>query len=628
MTIVGTKIQLYKQDVTADLSGSKQQIRDSMQLERRESMQSKAVRDFVRYMERFRIVDDHSRNIFSLMADGQKLYALMQNALDRDPEKRASYLSRAVKPYLQLVDGDLRDDYTGYRLFDIWRYFRLTWSTPYRSIPGRNIFYLVRDAGQPNHPIMGIAALANCVIGLKSRDDRIGWTPDAIAERLREAKANSSATYKKTAWEIVELLQDYLEEGIAAISIDGITTRNAVEYPTAESIAEILLVAVAAAEDRNEYLRQEAIPESLDDLELETPEVLPRLGNDPYDRDSSKSLFRRKRAAKLARLLEAKMLLQSLNVFENAPSGLAHLLWNDAEWKTPFDKGRSALRTLLNANKEKKVGTSMMEIVVCGAVQPYSHLLGGKLVAMLLTSPQVVQDYQKKYGEMTSMIASQIAGHDVTRPAQLVYLGTTSLYVGEADKLKYLNGENAKIKPHSSSQYNRIKIPAEIVKRKGELCYDCIGLTEGFGVIHFSTETREALEELDIILHSAKRVNSIFGEGTSPRLRKIRQGISLLGLDDRFLVHGQARLIYGVNLAHNTERYLTAQDAEPDYIFPQRKPEDTGKKIAHYWIKRWLTSRINYPPALEALAKFTPRDGAVSSELRTEDAQTQLDLDV
>ena len=73
---------------------------------------------------------------------------------------------------------------------------------------------------------------------------------------------------------------------------------------------------------------------------------------------------------------------------------------------------------------------------------------------------------------------------------------------------------------------------------------------------------------------------------------------------------------------------MTAQDAEPDYIFPQKNPEGTRKKITNYWIKRWLTSRINYAPALEALANFTPRDGAVSSELRTDEAQTQLNLDV
>lgn len=627
MTVAGTKIQLYKQNVATDLSGTKQQIRDSMQLERRESMQSKAVRDFIRYMERIRIVDDHPRNILSLMADGQKLHAIMKNALARNQEDRIAYLSRTVKPYLQLVEGDERDEFTGYRLFDIWRYFRLTWSTPYRSIPGRNIFYLVRDAGQPNHPVMGIAALANCVIGLKSRDDRIGWTPDAIAERLREALTASSTAYKKLAWEIVDLLQRYLEQGIAAISIEGITTRNAVEYPTPESIEEIIQVAVSAAEERNAHLRQEAILEGLNDLELAAPELSPRMAADLYDRDSYKSLFRRKRAAKLARLLEAKLLLHHLDVFNNAPAGLPHLLWNDPDWKISFERGRSVLRTLLNANKESKVGTSMMEIVVCGGVQPYNHLLGGKLVSMLLTSPQVVRDYRERYGEMTSTIASQIAGYDVTRPAHLVYLGTTSLYVGEADKIKYLDGQNSQIKPHSSSQYNRIQIPAEIAKGQGEIRYECIGLTEGFGVVHFSAETREALEELDILLHNAKRVNSIFGEGTSPRLRKIRQGITLLGLNDRFLVHGQARLVYGINLAHNTERYLTGQDPEPDYVFPQKKPDETSKKIARYWIKRWLTSRINYAPALEAVANFVPRDGAVSNEVKSEDMQTKLDLD-
>ncbi len=627
MTIVGTKIQLSKQGVASDLDGTKQQIRESMQLERRESLQSKAVKDFIRSMERIRIVDDRPKNIFSLVADGQKLHTVMQQALEIDQEKRASFLSRKVKPYLQLVEGDRRDEFTNFRLFDIWRYFRLTWSTPYRSIPGRNIFYLVRDAGQPNHPIMGIAALANCVIGLKCRDDRIGWTPDAIAERLREASKINDLAYKKLAWETVELLKSYLDQGINAISLDGISTRNAVEHPTLESIQELLQIAALAAEERNEHLRQEAILEGEYDLELTEPEMPARVTVDLYDRDSSKSLFRRKRAAKLARLLEAKLLLQHLDVFNNAPTALPYLLWADSDWKIPFDKGRSALRTLLNANKESKVGTSMMEIVVCGGVQPYSYLLGGKLVSMLLASSQVVSDYSERYGEMTSTIASQIAGRDITRPARLVYLGTTSLYVGDADKSKYLGTQNNKIKPHSSSQYNRIQVPAEIVKGFGEVRYDCIGLTEGFGVIHFSSETREALEELDILLHNAKRVNSIFGEGTSPRLRKIRQGITLLGLDDRFLVHGQARLVYGINLAHNTERYLTGQDPEPNYIFRQRKSIDTSKKIANYWIKRWLTSRINHTPSLEKVANFVPRDGAISSELKAEDAQIRLDLD-
>lgn len=628
ITIAGTRIQLYQQIIETNTKETKQQVRDSMRLERLDSIQTKPVRDFIRYMERVRIVDDQPRSVLSLMADGQKLHSTLKNALVRNKQDRAAFLGRNIKPYLQLVDGDERDEFTGYRLYDIWRYFRLTWSTPNRSVPGRNIFYLVRDAGQPCHPVIGIAALANCVIGLKCRDDRIGWTPDAVAERMRQALTAGSTTYKKVAWEISDLLQTYVDQGIAGISLEGIATRNAVEYPTIETIKELENIALSAAEARYEHLRQEAILENTDELELVSSDAPVRVASDRYDRDSSKALFRRKRAGKLGRLLEAKLLLQQLNVFDNAPIGLGNLLWNDPSWKVPFEKGRSALRTVLNANKESKVGTSMMEIVVCGAVQPYNYLLGGKLVAMLLTSPQVVHDYEKRYGEQTSTIASQIAGYDITRPAHLAYLGTTSLYVGNSDKQKYLSAGRSSFKPSSSSQYNRIHIPAEVLKGDGELRYECIGLTEGFGVVHFSSETREALEELDILLHNARRVNSIFGEGTSPRMRKIRQGISLLGLDDSFLVHGQSRLVYGVSLIHNTERYLMGQDLVPNYIFPQKRPQEATKKIARYWISRWLTSRINYSPALEAVANFIPRQGAVSAELQLDSSQERLNLDV
>jgi hypothetical protein len=147
-------------------------------------------------------------------------------------------------------------------------------------------------------------------------------------------------------------------------------------------------------------------------------------------------------------------------------------------------------------------------------------------------------------------------------------------------------------------------------------------------VVHFSADTREALEELDVILHNAKRVNSMFGEGTSPRMRKIRQGISLLGLDDRFLVHGQSRLVYGINLAHNTERYLTGEDEAPDYIFSMKKPEVTTKKIVSYWIRRWLSSRLEHSPSLEAVASFTPKQVAVSREFKKSEEALPLNLGI
>jgi hypothetical protein len=276
----------------------------------------------------------------------------------------------------------------------------------------------------------------------------------------------------------------------------------------------------------------------------------------------------------------------------------------------------------------------MMEIVVCGAIAPYSYLLGGKLVAMLLASPEVVADYERRYGNQASTIASQVAGRDIKRAAHLVFLGTSSLYVDAGDTARYEAGKKkgfaTKSRFSSASQYNRIRIPASVAGggEKDEVRYECLGMTEGFGVVHFATDTREALEELDIIRFESKRVNSLFGEGTSPRLRKIRQGIGLLGLSDEFLIHGQKRLVYGINLAKNTERYLAGADSEPQFFIPLTEPKRATEKIGQYWVERWLSMRINHQPTMEKVAAFRPDDIAVSRELDdgVDVAPTNLDL--
>lgn len=634
VTNTGKTIRLMLPQLDSNTTVAKQQIRDSMRFERVEVLQSRAVKEFVRSMERTRIVDETPRSIFSLMADGGRLNKVMVAASKREGEERAKYLRRFVKPYLKLVAGNERDPYTQFRYSDIWRYFRLSWSIPYRSTPGRNMFYLVRDAGQPCHPIIGIAALGNCVIGLKCRDDRIGWTPDAIAEEIRSARAVGESEFARVCEETAHALGKNVEGGLRDIDIEGIATPGSLVNPSQATVEALLLLAQNAADERYEHLRQETADTHEMELELAPPgnERL-RQNIERYDLESSKALFRRKRADKLARLLHAKIVLNELNVLTFPSVGLPALLWSDDGMEEPNEKGRSVLRTVLNANKESKVGTSMMEIVVCGAVAPYNYLLGGKLVAMLITSPQVIRDYQLRYGCQSSTIASQIAGREIMRPARLVYLGTSSLYAGSIDKLRdeasKKGSQNGEFRPVSASQYNRVHIPASILKRSGAIRYECIGMTEGFGVIHFSKDTREILENLDVILHHAKRVNSIFGEGTSPRLRKIRQGISLLGLDSRFLIHGQSRLVYGIKLAHNTERYLNGYDDEPEYIFPITKdPEASSRHVASHWIQRWLCSRINHAESLKAVSQFIPRKAALSVEFYGEiqDPSTNLEL--
>ena len=107
-----------------------------------------------------------------------------------------------VSPYIQQVTND-KDIYTGYKLSDIWRrYFRYTWSIPYRNHAGcRNIYYLVRDEAQENHPVIGIFALGNSVLNLTVRDNDIGWTVDAVensmARKQDVQKSNKQISQRK-----------------------------------------------------------------------------------------------------------------------------------------------------------------------------------------------------------------------------------------------------------------------------------------------------------------------------------------------------------------------------------------------------------------------------------------------
>jgi Domain of unknown function (DUF4338) len=72
-----------------------------------------------------------------------------------------------IHPYLQLCTSE--------RQHEVWRYFRLWGNIPYNRGCGRLLRYLLRDRGQPGHPIMGIAALTSPVLICNPRDAWIGW---------------------------------------------------------------------------------------------------------------------------------------------------------------------------------------------------------------------------------------------------------------------------------------------------------------------------------------------------------------------------------------------------------------------------------------------------------------------
>ena len=122
--------------------------------------------EFINRMEK---TSGTKQSIAELIADGYELADRLERARDNKIE-----ISEAVQPYLQLVKENDRDEYTGLKISEIWRYCRLTWSTPAETTPGRTMQYLIRDAAHPRHAIMGIASLENAAVQITCRDNTIG----------------------------------------------------------------------------------------------------------------------------------------------------------------------------------------------------------------------------------------------------------------------------------------------------------------------------------------------------------------------------------------------------------------------------------------------------------------------
>jgi len=472
-------------------------------------------------------------------------------------------LRRTIDPYVEVVESESVCKLTGLRLMDVWRYFRHTWTTPYFSTPGRRMLFLVRDRAAQNHPVVGIGALGSAIVQLAPRDAFIGWT----IERLwTEISMKPSARWAK--W-----LDRSLRERISGIYFDDVRrklrlTAAWLRSPSKADIAK--LRKYSAAERRLHHLY---------------PKRNLHKSTTPGDEadwmvQAKTHLFTSKRAGTLADLLDARRRLQRAGFRKATAECLTRAI------SRPGFK--QAVSTILRHVKATHAGVDMMDITVCGAIAPYNPLLGGKLVSLLMAAPQVRTAYASRYASAVSVIASAMAGRPVRRRPNLVLLGTTSLY---------------DIAP---AQYNRLRMPAE---RAGgaqgqELRFFEIGQTVGFGSFHFSRQTMELIELILARLQRGRPVNSIFGEGVNPKLRKVRSALDLIGLpSDTLLQHRSPRIIYAVPLATNFREVLLglAQRAAP--IIP---PTDQATvAIVDFWRERWLAKRIEREHVLEDVARHT-----------------------
>src|SRR5690606_24736010 len=122
--------------------------------------------------------------------------------------------------------------------------------------------------------------------------------------------------------------------------------------------------------------------------------------------------------------------------------------------------------------------------------------------------------------------------------------------------------------------------------------YEELGRSEAFGTSQYSEETVAALVEL-VQQSDARRVNSIFGEGVSPKLRKVRQALDLLNLPSGMLLrHHRPRVVYAVSLVKNLGDYLIGVAKHPEYIAPPNEGASATAAIGAWWRERWLRNRI------------------------------------
>ncbi len=547
----------------------KDRIRRALQASRTRQLQEPSVRHFIRRMERVVARAEGRSSIADLIDDGRELERQFLKLRRLPSDEQEQRLRRLVDPVVEVCETGSKCPNTGLNRLDIWRYFRHTWSLEYRPIPGRQLPLLIRNAARPNRPVIGIALLASPVMRLKIRDNWIGWTPPAWARGLGTGGWDAGVA--------AAALLRRVDEAISEIRWDDLASAEDIAHPTQRVIFRLELVAAGATERRTRQL-QEFYAENRTSRHLEVRDASE---NTDWRGASEDHLYVRKRAEVLGNLLAARLAFEETGLHRDPHRAFRQLVTMETGWR--------ALEMAIAEFRKLGLASQVVDVSICGAVHPYNELLGGKLVALVLHSKEVRDIYEAQYGGRISLIASQMAGRPIRRSAQLKVLTTTSLYgVG-------------------SSQYNRLKLraadhPGLTHDLNWRLFNDCdTERTSGFGTVHLGSATVEALRELSGVTHGANRVNNRFGEGSSPRLRQIREGLDALGLESNHILH------------HATPRLFCASELEPDarqqllgFNEPSNVIPPSLQAISAAWRRRWLLNRIQNNDVLDRVGKLGP----------------------
>jgi len=197
---------------------------------------------------------------------------------------------------------------------------------------------------------------------------------------------------------------------------------------------------------------------------------------------------------------------------------------------------------------------NIMDAYVLGAVPPYNMLLGGKLIACMVRSKNIYDDFAKQYGNTTGIISTE------QKKARLLAV-TTSSSMGR------------------SSIYNRLKLD-------GVEYFKPIGFTGGWGHFHIPDEL---FLELRSYLRLAKHPyadDHQFGGGPNWRLRTIRAALSALGFKADLLRHGIQREVFISMLAQNAPQLFRTGEG-----IPNTDSLHSAEDVASLALERWVIPR-------------------------------------
>ncbi|OIX91180.1 hypothetical protein BFS14_23815 [Serratia fonticola] len=197
---------------------------------------------------------------------------------------------------------------------------------------------------------------------------------------------------------------------------------------------------------------------------------------------------------------------------------------------------------------------NVMDAYVLGALPPYNSLLGGKLIACLLRSRDIYDDFARVYGSTVGVISQK------KKKARLLVITTTSS-MGR------------------SSVYNRLKL--------GEIQYlRSIGYTGGWGHFHIPDslfiELRDYLRDMDHTYADHYE----FGNGSNWRLRTTKAALNALGFRADLMKHGVQREVFISQLAENATSILQTGKGKPDLTSLL-----SAKEIAECAMERWIIPR-------------------------------------